>query len=339
MSDTALHPGYFDDRRLPAILTPAGTGAPAADEGSLGHLLDARRDDLEALLQRHGALLFRGFEIGDTEGFARLAARRFGGAAAPYVGGTSPRRAVSGNVYESTRFPHRLRLPQHNEMSYLPDPPREILFFCETPAERGGETPLADSRRLLGGLPAAIRHDFEQRGVRYSRHYLGRRWSPVHPVAAVSGIHRSWPEAFDTDDRAIVERQCRDAGLEVRWDRFDAARVTNRLPATAVHPTTGEAVWFNQVAALMPTPRSQGLLRYLLYHLVYPDPRNRPFHVTFGDGGAIPRRHVEAILETTDRWTVAFPWQRGDLLLVDNYLVSHGRMPFTGPRRILVAMK
>jgi alpha-ketoglutarate-dependent taurine dioxygenase len=37
--------------------------------------------------------------------------------------------------------------------------------------------------------------------------------------------------------------------------------------------------------------------------------------------------------------TVRFRWQRGDLLLVDNYFVTHGRMPFRGERRILVAIR
>ena len=35
---------------------------------------------------------------------------------------------------------------------------------------------------------------------------------------------------------------------------------------------------------------------------------------------------------------IRFPWRKGDILLVDNFLVSHGRDPFKGPRRILVSM-
>jgi alpha-ketoglutarate-dependent taurine dioxygenase len=35
---------------------------------------------------------------------------------------------------------------------------------------------------------------------------------------------------------------------------------------------------------------------------------------------------------------VAFPWQKGDILMVDNMLAAHGREPFTGPRKIMVAM-
>jgi alpha-ketoglutarate-dependent taurine dioxygenase len=339
LSDLETRLRFLDDRQLPAVVVPECTNPPDASRGALARLLETRRADLAAVRHRHGAVLFRGFEIGGGEAFAQLVERYFGGPAAPYVGGTSPRQPVAGHVYESTRFPHRLRLPQHNEMSYLPSPPRELLFFCEVPPQRGGETPLADSRLLYRSLPEDLRSEFETRGVRYSRHYLGRRASLVRLAAAASGIHRSWREAFGTEDRAAVERQCRSSGLELRWDRLDAARVSNRLPATAVHPVTGETVWFNQAATLMPTPRSHGLLRFLLYHAAYPDPGTRPFHVCFGDGGAIARGDLERIQETTDRLTVTFPWQRDDLLLVDNFLVTHGRMPFRGERRILVAMK
>jgi alpha-ketoglutarate-dependent taurine dioxygenase len=35
---------------------------------------------------------------------------------------------------------------------------------------------------------------------------------------------------------------------------------------------------------------------------------------------------------------ISFRWERGDVLLLDNYLVAHGRNPYEGPRKILVAM-
>jgi alpha-ketoglutarate-dependent taurine dioxygenase len=31
-------------------------------------------------------------------------------------------------------------------------------------------------------------------------------------------------------------------------------------------------------------------------------------------------------------------WEAGDILLLDNMLVAHGRRAFTGPRQIVVAM-
>ena len=34
----------------------------------------------------------------------------------------------------------------------------------------------------------------------------------------------------------------------------------------------------------------------------------------------------------------AFPWQLGDVMVIDNMRVAHGRNAFFGPRKILVAM-
>ena len=36
--------------------------------------------------------------------------------------------------------------------------------------------------------------------------------------------------------------------------------------------------------------------------------------------------------------TVAFPWETGDVLMLDNMLVAHGRESYSGPRKILAAM-
>lgn len=35
---------------------------------------------------------------------------------------------------------------------------------------------------------------------------------------------------------------------------------------------------------------------------------------------------------------VVFPWQTGDVLMLDNMLTAHAREPFQGPRKVVVAM-
>jgi alpha-ketoglutarate-dependent taurine dioxygenase len=47
---------------------------------------------------------------------------------------------------------------------------------------------------------------------------------------------------------------------------------------------------------------------------------------------------VEQIRQAYRQETVAFPWQKGDLLMLDNMLVAHGRNPFSGERKVIVSM-
>lgn len=164
---------FLNERKLPAVITPV------AGE-SLQSLLTNHRESLSAIQRRHGAILLRGFDLSTAEDFRAAADLWFESSMRDYVGGVSPRGQVMAGVYESTRFPAHLRIPQHNEMSYLPDPPRELAFFCEIEPQHGGETPLADSRTIYDLVPAEIRTLLEEGGISYHRYLNGRRMTLNH---------------------------------------------------------------------------------------------------------------------------------------------------------------
>jgi alpha-ketoglutarate-dependent taurine dioxygenase len=324
---------FLNDRMLPAVITPlAGQ--------SIQSLLTESREPLAAIRRRYGAILFRGFDLSTPEDFRSAAALCFEDGLRSYIGGVSPRGQLMSGVYESTSFPAHMRLPQHNEMSYLPNPPREIAFFCEIEPTYGGETPLADSRVIYDLVPADLRDLFEQKGISYHRYLYGPRWNIHHLTRnRLVKLHTSWMAAFSTTDPTVVERFCAELGSTVQWDREEGAKISNVLPAIRKHPETGETLWFNQVSTFLSSPQSTGFLRWFFYRIGYPNPFRRPFHATLGSGSPITLSQLNLINQAIEKATIRFRWQRGDLLLLDNYLVTHGRMPFRGERRILVAMQ
>ena len=306
---------------LPLVLEPP------EPRGQLGfdllEYVGASHARLVAALRRHGALLFRGFAVDDARAFRDVVAR-FAPALQRYRGGDSPRTAVIDEVYTSTSYPPSLPISLHNEMSYTRDYPAVIAFYCEVPPQAGGETPLADCRRLLDSLSPQLVNRFATRKLRY-----------VQNLPSGAGIGKSWQATFETDDRAAVSALLAARGAELTWKRDGGLRVAEVVDPVVTHPHTGEAVFFCQahlwhVSGL--DPRTRRALEKLqpedeLYH-----------HCTFGDGAPLEEGDLQELRRALDDAAVALPWRQGDVLLVDNLLVAHGRRPFAGPRRILVAM-
>jgi hypothetical protein len=225
-------------------------------------------------------------------------------------------------------------------MSYMPRLPAKVLFFCLTSPGQGGQTPLVDMRRVYRALDPALRRAFEERGIRQIR-TLPRRRSPF--------TVKTWPEMFETDDRAAVESLCRSEGSEFAWRRDGSLCLIRRAPGIIRHPKTREPVWFNQANVFHDSWSwelhrvGRPLLALALAGLEAWRRRRRPpescpSHCTFGDGSEIPLRdalHLRRVL-----WDHAevFDWQEGDVLIVDNRTVGHGRLPYRGSRRILVTL-
>src|SRR6185295_2926428 len=132
----------------------------------------ANKDEIDQLLYAHGPLLFRGFGVASVEEFQDIAGvfcKEF----SDYVGGNSPRTRVDSHVFTSTEYPKEERISMHNEASYLPRMPRTILFCCLQPASTGGQTPLADCRKVLGRIDPQIRARFDRSGIRYVNNLHG----------------------------------------------------------------------------------------------------------------------------------------------------------------------
>lgn len=288
---------------------------------SIHALSDALRAVALDALDTIGGVLLRNFKVPTPLDFKRFAAS-FGLPLGTYEFGSTPRSKVFSGVYSSTEYPAHQSIPLHNEQSYTRQWPSRIWFHCMTPSHTGGETPIADSRQVYQAIDPAIREEFIAKGLLYVRNYS-------------SALDVPWQQVFNTADRSKVEQYCLTQGIEWSWSE-DGELSTRQLCQAAVrHPRTQEWVWFNQAHLFHISAMEQGLRQTLLEAV---GEAQLPRNVYFGDGTAIPDATLDAIRAVYTKTSVAFPWQAGDVLMLDNLLVAHGRNPFSGDRKVIVAM-
>jgi alpha-ketoglutarate-dependent taurine dioxygenase len=278
---------------------------------------------IDAELWKHGALLFRGFDVASVENFRRFASTVTTDLV-NYIEGSSERVLLGEQVYTSTEYPAEYFISLHNELSYAHRWPGRLFFCCLQAPPRGGETPIADSRRVFQLISPRIREDFIRKGVQYVRNLHGG-----------GGAGLSWQAVFETDDRAFVESYCREGRIEFEWRPDGGLRTSQVRPAVARHPRTGETVWFNQADQWHPSNLGAELSARLGATTGEED---LPINAYYGDGSPFDTQTLEAVRGAYRKATVAFRWQEGDVMLIDNMLAAHGRMPYSGPRRVAVAM-
>jgi alpha-ketoglutarate-dependent taurine dioxygenase len=300
------------DTPMPVVVTPA------VDD--LDHLswLEANRAWLDARLHARGAILFRGFPIGGPSDFEALASRLTTGLYGDY--GDLP-RSDTDKVYGVTPYPPEGTILFHNESSHMHQWPMRQMFFCDVAALEGGETPIVDGRTIYAALEPELRAKLEAKKLRYVRNFI-------------KGVDVSWQDFFKTDDRGVVEAYCRAHGIEYAWKGENDLMTYQIAPAVVDHPVTGEKVFFNQIQ-LHHVSCLGSELRQAMERMFPPD--DLPRNVYLGDGEVLTDEEVAAITALYWAHAVAFRWH-GDVLLVDNMLVSHARKPYTPPRQMFVAM-
>jgi alpha-ketoglutarate-dependent taurine dioxygenase len=293
---------------------------PLADNVDLVDWAKSNREFIENELLKHGAILFRGFQTNTVTEF-----ENFAGAVCPNLFGDYgdlPRTGEGNKVYGSTPYPADKAILFHNESSHLHCWPLKIWFFCVQPAQQGGETPIIDCRKAYKIIPAKLREKLAQKQFMYVRNYT-------------NNLDVSWQDFFRTSDKSVVEDYCRQAGISFEWYEEDSLITRQVRPALAVHPKTGESVFFNQIQ---------------LHHIAYLDVKTResllslfdekqlPRNVYYGDGTPIEDDVIAEINQVYQQSQTSFPWRKGDILMLDNMLCAHGRSPYIGQRKIVVAM-
>ena len=313
VADVAVDGQQNYDDVFPLVLAAQGSGS--LDDAR--QWVRSQRERLLESLSRHGAILFRGFAIRDANDFDSFI-RAFELESFTYDESFS--NAVRVNctelVFTANEAPPDVSIYLHHEMAQTPLFPSRLFFCCEIAPSSAGETPLCRSDVLLERLQVAEPEFVE------NCEKLGIRYSNVMPVAddAESGQGRSWRNTLNVADRAEAESRLDSMGYRYEWLDDESLRATTQVMPAIRTLANGRRVFFNQLIA------------------AFRGWQEAEKSVWFGDDTPIPPASMHTACRLADELSFDLPWQAGDVALVDNFLVMHGRRPFAGKRRVLVSL-
>jgi hypothetical protein len=292
-----------------------------------------QRGEILSQLEQGGAIWFRGFELMKTkEGFQTFYEQMQLSPCQDPLASVGARAVVSkkGAMYEAVNKPSRAKffVGMHNESTFKRTN-RLGAFVCFKKAEKGGEFLLADGRKVLADMDPDVLDRVYSKGVRFSNAELPffdflRNAGPLKDVLM--------PVCKAVAEAAVAAKI--DMELELKWaeDEKDGLRLLAFSPPQSPvnrHPTTGDPAWFCNVHSHSrylrdqrdgDLPDSSGASKLNRTDMYY------------ADGSVISQEDLEHIDAVTRKNLVYVPMQEGDVVLVDNYQVMHGRDVFEGER-------
>eukprot|EP01080_Neovahlkampfia_damariscottae_P008711 gene8711-657_t len=334
------------DSSIPVVIRPN-------KNATLSFLCGWVKNNLKFIIEKFesdGAILFRGFEVTcpqDFEDVALLLSPQLGN---DYLG-TSPRTMLTKYTFTTTELPAIFPVPQHLEMSFLKrSTPEVIMFSCMNEAISGGETPICDFVKVTKEMDEKTKAKFEKKGIIHYRNYKGKGGWHLDPWQL-----KEWRDIFKTEDHEKVKEICDRDELVPHWDG-DNLQLSQAIPAFKKHKRTGETVWANH-SDVFHTSQAKGEYGYIapktgklfdyfmwiilviatFFRVLLIAPEKQAMNTTYGDKTLIKDEELAKVRKVIWKNLVAYEWRKGDIILLDNQRVSHGRLPFTGNRKVACA--
>ena len=267
--------------------------------------------DLLTRLGQDGALLLRNFNW-DVEEFCQLC-ERFPQKFMSYRAGAYQREKFAGKSNLLTVNQGKMPISLHGEMHYKRRKPDFIWFYCETAPIRGGETLVADGKKIFKGLSKSTQQLLRQKPIIY--------WRSFSPAF--------WPKVFGTQRQWLVRGFCRIEGMKAHFDSDGYLTTQYQSYAVSKQPDGDFSFINNLLVIVHDSPKLPK---------AYLDMCTS--RVAFGDGTELPEGLIQEIQGVCGEVTFPIEWSRGDVCVIDNRRTMHGRNSIAAdcPRKILTRL-
>lgn len=329
----------FQGREFPIAFKLDGGNGISVEEKANFLLQKASSGEINKLLADHGALLLRGFGHLDPETLSKFVnAIGINSGAEPFEqnGSTAKRTDITSVLTTANEGSPSVLIHQHNEFSRFTVYPSTLFFVCTENESEGGETPIVHGGEFFDSLyerfPNQVK-ELARRGL-----YFEQTWN------LTSDNNTSWSDKFcfgrhlnkESEDLETQKKKAEEivklrVSPQFEWDEGHNLVVHQHTdPIRRYDRKNGEKpypVFFNSIATYYAVAKANS----------WGFTTTKP--LKYNDGEDIPKEFLEAVLQTSVDLAFNHSWEKGDIVIVNNLQVSHGRLPWkNGERKILVSM-
>ncbi|MBN3888445.1 MAG: TauD/TfdA family dioxygenase [Nostoc sp. JL31] len=257
-------------------------------------ILELDKEEIINLFKANGILLFRGFDV-DVDIFKEFT-NLLSIDFINYAGGAFSRRVINGDETLLSVNDFKSEIKLHGEMYYQQNIPLMLWFFCANPPLEDGETTVCDGRQFFNEISSSTKELFSKKKLKFN----------------VRISQEDWQKKYQTDDLNQLEEMCRKNNMHLTVNEDQSILLEYISPAIIPSRCGKYQVFIN---SLLPTKQLN------------------PKILNFEDDSEIPEEVVSELNEIAEKITTEISWQKGDILMIDNTRILHGRRSFADDQR------
>ncbi|WP_414543165.1 TauD/TfdA family dioxygenase [Nostoc sp. CCY0012] len=251
-------------------------------------------EEITNLFKSSGVLLFRGFET-DVNIFKQFS-NLLSTDFLDYTGGAFTRRIIDDDKTILSVNDDQFEIKLHGEMYYQKTKPLMLWFFCANPASEAGQTTICDGKEFFEQISVSTKELFSNKKLKFSV-YISKD---------------KWQIKYKTDELNKLQEMCinNDMSLKINADK---------------------SIYLQYICPAI-IPSKCGKYQVFI-NILLPTKQLHPEILKFEDDSEIPHDVLTELDEIAERITTEISWKKGDILMIDNTRVMHGRRAFADETR------
>ncbi|WP_114701945.1 TauD/TfdA family dioxygenase [Psychrobacter proteolyticus] len=285
--------------------TPEILPAQASTSVSLPRTADILTD-----LKTHGWTLLRGYQY-DVETFSQLMSQL-----CQTLTYDPARQNITSEAQKVDAGTHAIGL--HIENGNTPMPPDVIAFFSELSAKKGSQTTICDGHAVYQALSPELKATFSQ-PMRISRYLPQTIWQNY--VATATGRADADQISLDDLETFITATTSKTLTHHVESQPDGGVRYVLQIPTIREDNVSGQLAFANT--------------------LLGPSFNYEKPEFTLANSQHVDDALLDELTQICEKYTQDIAWQNGDVVILDNKRIMHGRRQIDVPlteRKLYIAM-